>query len=238
VQLTDPNSKPWRIWYSADDCQSWRRSRASFGTLRRAVDMGMKEVGPRLVRQHGASQLAICAIHAGTNVHSAVFTIRPETAAKAAVESPVIVQIYHGASRPMTLVFGYVSKAELDRRRKSGAGSLVIRRFCGVANTASVEQAALGAPARVVTGESTYLKLRDMTICKIAICTAEAAHEWERRKKLKAVRDAIDLLDCTNEERAELVEILYEEDLGTRIDTESAEQIAAERLVWLRKETT
>lgn len=62
--------------------------------------------------------------------------------------------------------------------------------------------------------------------------------DWEQREqKIAAVDAAIRKLECTEDERTELIEMLYQEDFGSRIDTETPEQIAAERLAWLRRQS-
>jgi len=230
--MNDPHQKPWRIWYSADNGTTWRATHTSAPTYARAIGAATEEVGPRLLRQLQIPLLAVCAIHAGTKIRSDVYYVRPEQAIEA--ERPVVAKIYHGKTRALTMAFGYVTASELQRH-VSTQSPITLRRFVGIANTLPVEQAAIGAPGRVVGDEVPAAKLRN--VVKIAVCTAEATREWEHRKKFKAVRDAIDRLACSKSEREQLIEILYQEDLGTRLETEGAPQIAEQRLEWLRRET-
>lgn len=229
-----PNQKPWRVWYSADGCQSWRNSRASFGTCSRAVSAATEMVGPRLLQRLRLPLIAMCAIHSGTHARSEVHYLRPEQVH--GVERPVVVQLHHGHLRPSTLTFGYAMSSEIERRQKTDAGPVTLRRHVQIAPTLRAEEAAVGVRGHVLGDEVPATTLRGVGITKIIVCTRQAMDEWEQRKKIARVRRAIDQLACTNAERAELVEMLYAEDLGSRLDTETPEQIAAERLKWLREQ--
>jgi hypothetical protein len=230
-----PNQKPWRIWYSADNCVSWRSSRASFGSCARALAMAMEMVGPRLLERLHVPAIALRAVHTGTRATSEVFTLSSEERREAYRELPVVVQIHHGRGRPRTLAFGYAAAWEIERRHKTELGPVTLRRFVSIVPTLALDDARVSGRGRVISQESEYVTLRGLSISRILVCTEQAMQEWERSKKILAVRDALDRLDCTDAERDELVRDLYSEDLGSRLDTETADQIALERLEWLRK---
>lgn len=229
-----PNQKPWRVWYSADGCLTWRSSKASFGSSSRAVHQAVESVGPRILSKLNVPMLALCAIHSGTLARSPVHYLRPEDVI--GVEQPVVVQLYHGRCRPMTMAFGWALAHEIERRQKTSFGPLTLRRHFAIAPILSIDDAARGAPGRVMSEMVEATVLRGMSIYKIQVCTEDAMNQWQAREKLARVRDAIDKLDCSAAERTELVEMLYQEDLGTRLDTETPEQIASERLKWLREQ--
>lgn len=231
-----PNQKPWRVWYSSNDCMSWRPSRRSFGSAQRAHS-AMPSIATQMLRKLRAPRLALRAAHAGTGATSPVHYYA-DRLQPAADECAVVVKLYHGRRCPHTMVFGWASRADAERQRTTGTGSLTVRHSVPIRTSADIAGAGDGGPGRVLGPERPVAVLREAAICKLAICSDEGRRIWmDRQQKLQAVREALDRLDCTDEERAALVEALYQEDLGTRLDTESPEQIALERLVWLRRES-
>ena len=187
-----PNQKPWRVWYSADGCQSWRNSRASFGTASRAIQAATELVGPRLLERLRLPLIALCAIHAGTHARSEVHYLRPEQVH--GVERPVIVQLHHGHLRAPTLNFGYAMSNEIERRHKTGEGPITLRRHVLIAPTLRAEEAALGLAGHVMGDEVSATILRGVGITKIIVCTAEATTRWEERKKLVRLGRALNAL--------------------------------------------
>lgn len=193
-----PNQKPWRVWYSADNCSSWSSSRASFGSERRAVDMAMGVVGPRILQQLGVPEVALRAVHTGTRHASPVHIVRSSVSATRS-ERPVIVQLYHGYGRPMTLIYGFAMSDELERRRRSETGPITVRRHVSLAPLGAIEDLAARPIGRVMGDEVDGTTFRGMSIYKVMVCSKEAVMHLEREKQIRAGQSA----ECLREQRDE-----------------------------------